>query len=96
MKNLRNTSDENRSQLLRFLGLACSYSDRLHTLHIEGTQSIPEDGDAFMESLANSAINTIKSLTISKLANWFADERQDCIAPLIALLSLQNQLEINP
>ena len=69
-------------------------SHNILSLHVENTESTPEDGDSLMECLANSSISSLQNLTIVNEKSWFANQREESIAPLIAFLQRQNQLGV--
>ena len=87
------TTPANRSLLLEFAAQAALRSSCLNTLHIERTYGSAEDGDNFLQALADHTINSLQHLTISLEQAWFANERDGCIAPLLVLLARQTSLK---
>ena len=79
--------------LLEFAAQAALRSTCLNTLHIIGTHSSAEDGDMFLQVLADHTIDSLHHLTISEEHAWFANDRDGCMAPLLALLARQTSLE---
>ena len=69
------------------------FSSCLETLHLQDTRSEGEEGDKLLNILANSDINTICHLTIADESAWFKNGREGCIAPLLAVLAKQTNLQ---
>ena len=86
------TTAANMSQLLNFAGLAATSSDCLDTLWIDRTRCSAEDGDKFFEVLADHDNDKLKSVTINSENDWFAGDRDGCMAPLLVLLARQTSL----
>ena len=89
---LFDTPPANRSLLLEFAAQAALRSSCLNTLHIEKTYSSAEDGDKFLQALADHTIDSLHHLTISGERKWF-ENRDGCMAPLLVLLARQASLE---
>ena len=88
---LSSTTPANRSLLLEFAAQAALRSNCLNTLHIESTESSAEDGDKFLQALADHTIQSLTHLTISKEEPWF-ENREGCMAPLLVFLARQTSL----
>ena len=85
------TTAANRSLLLEFAAQAALRSSCLNTLHIEWTDSSAEDGEKFLQALADHTIHSLHHLTISDEPNWF-ENRDGCMAPLLVFLARQTSL----
>ena len=79
--------------LLEFAAKAVTQSSGLHTLHTWLTFSSAEDGDKFLQALADGTINSLQHLSIDDAKAWFADNRDGSMAPLLVLLARQTSLE---
>ena len=91
--DLEDTTAANRSQILDFAGLAATISSYLRTLEIGYTGSSAEDGDKFIQVLSDHHINWLESVEIFGEWNWFENEREECMAPLLVLLARQTSLK---
>ena len=79
--------------LLEFVALAARRSSCLNTLHIELTYSSAEDGDKFLQALADHSIQSLQHVTISGEKAWFKKDRDGCMAPLLVFLARHTSLE---
>ena len=82
----------NRSQLLEFAGMLATNSTCLKTLWIGNTRTTAEDGDMFMQVLADDDINTLQHLNIFHEDIWFEGDRDECLRSLLVLLNRQTAL----
>ena len=81
------TTDENRSCLLNFVAEVCTMSENLEKLILAFTGSTVEQGQAFLQVLADADSSSLKSLEIIGESNWFeGEEGKENINALIAFL----------
>ena len=59
----------------------------------EYTDNSAEDGEKFLQELADDTIESLRHLTISHEDKWFANDRDGCMTPLLELLARQTSLE---
>jgi len=86
------TTATNKSRLLEFAGRAITSSRCFNTLFIERTLSSVSDGARFLQALADSECNQMKSITISMENKWFRDT-EECMGPLLTFLAKQTGLQ---
>ena len=89
---MRFTTPTNRTLLFEFAATVCQSSENLKSLHLEGTGCTPQDADDLMQALAESEFTTLESLTIRHEPKWFANGREECLAPLISVIARQTNL----
>ena len=89
------TTDDSRTKLLNFAGMAAVNSSSLQSLHLENTCSSAEDGERLMQMLADDAqLNCLQHLTINCETAWFDyGDRDECMAQLLVLLTRQTNLK---
>ena len=75
-----------RSTILNFASEIALQSSSLHTLALMTKYSSAEEGENFLQSLANGELSSLQKLSIWSEDNWFAN-RDECIAPLLAVLA---------
>ena len=68
-------------------------SSCLHTLYISYTESSAEDGDKFIQVLADHHISWLESVKIEDELYWFRNDREEVLAPLLVLLARQTSLK---
>lgn len=79
---------------LNFVGELCSISDNcLETLYLGCTGSTAEDGAQLWQTIADSTIDSLKQLTMYLESAWFSEGREECLMPLVTVLTRQNALE---
>ena len=83
----------NRSLLLEFAAQAATKSSCLNTLIIGHTGTSAEEGDQFLQALAEDKIDSLQVFRIINEKAWFADDRDGSIAPLLVLLARQTALK---
>ena len=87
---LQHTTDENRSLIMDFAADVATTSKSLFTLHLERTRSSLAVGEKFWSTVANDDnLKSLTDLTIWGEEEWFADECEECIAPLLIVLARQ-------
>ena len=91
--DLRGTTPANRSLLVEFAAQAAIRSSCIKVLGISQTLTSAEDGDKFLQALADSSIESLTNFSISQEGAWFANDRDGCMAPLLVFLARQNSLE---
>ena len=95
------TTAENRHALLKMVELIVQTSQCLEELSLIDTRTTLEDGQAFLQALNESGINTLKKIEISGGWNqdyknvghaWF-NGRQSTVDSLLTILSRQTNLQ---
>ena len=62
-------------------------------MYIDYTCSSAEDGDKLMKVLAEHHIDWLQNITIWGEDEWFKDNRDGCMVPLLVLLARQTSLK---
>ena len=87
--------DENLCLIMDFCGEVSTTSKSLKTLHFEVTRSSKSSGEKLWTTLANhDALLTLTNITIELEKNWFKDDSEECMEPLLIVLARQSNLAI--
>ena len=74
--NLSFTTAENRALLLKTVGQMCAVTQCLQKLKLKHTNTTAEEGEAFLTSIADGNLATLKHLDLSLQENWFNGSRR--------------------